>query len=88
MVEKYNSESFTSMKELSMAIENMNEIRNAIVEGITHYSDFEKLNDHRQPWYANARDSYEDKLHKVDTLIMRLEMKLKSIPQETANASN
>ena len=69
-----------SQETLARGIEDMKEIRAALLEGMTHYADQEKLNNWREPWYANARDSYADKLERVDAVILRLEAKRVSPP--------
>ncbi len=69
---------------LAKAVKKLEDVRNALVVAIEHYSDQEKINNHTQPWYSNAKDAYEEKLHKVDALILTLGGKYSSLQAGSA----
>ncbi len=72
LVKKFTAESFNNILQIDAAIEQLTEISDALKEGLTHYSDHEKLNNWNEMWYRNARESYEEKLEKVDGIILQL----------------
>lgn len=74
MVAKFDL--LTDPKQIQEAIDTLAEIRDALTEGMSHYADQEKLNNWHEPWYANARDSYEQKVAKTDAVILRLKGRL------------
>lgn len=80
MVKKLLHSEGVSQETLAKGIEDMKYIRAALLEGMTHYADQEKLNNWQEPWYANARDSYESKLQKLDAVLLALEAKRVSLP--------
>ena len=73
---------YATKDELEDDIAYLKEMREVVIEGAKQYSDLEKINDFRMLYYKNANEAYEDKLHKIDTAIMRLEMKRSLIPEE------
>lgn len=76
MVAKFTAETYTNPELIKDSIEQLKEIREALQEGMTHYADQEKLNNWHEPWYSNARESYENKVEKVDGVILSLEARL------------
>lgn len=48
------------------------EIKELLEKTIAYYSDQEKLCNFQEPWYANARDSHERKLEKVNAALLKL----------------
>lgn len=66
---------YTEHKDIDKAIAYLFDVRGALTEAVYQYSDLEKLNDAKYVWYSNARDSYEEKLHKVEGVILQLEAK-------------
>lgn len=82
MVDKFNA--LTDPKEIDVAVDSLIEITKALKEAVSHYEDQEKLNNPREVWYSNARASYEDKLEKVDAMMLHLLAKKVKYSQEVA----
>jgi len=85
LVKKFTAESFVDPIELFKARAKLIEVAKALKESIDGYSDQEKLNNWSQPWYMNARASYEEKLNKVNGVLLQLEARSASL-QTTATA--
>lgn len=79
MIKKFNSPDYLCVEEVDDGIASLYEIKAALVEGIAHFSDQEKLNNIKEVWYSNAKDSYEEKLEKVNIAIIQLEARRVSL---------
>ena len=84
-LERYTRKEYNSHKELAADIEYLKDIRSVLSEAIEQYSNFEKLNDWRQPGYANATESYERKAQQIDIILLNLEAKSVSLPPEPSS---
>lgn len=70
MTERFGT--LTDVKEIDTAIDSLRAVEKALREAVSHYEDQEKLHNPREVWYSNARGAYEDKLAKVDAVVLSL----------------
>lgn len=80
MVKKLLDSSNKDPETLKKGLDTLKKVRSALQDGMNHYADQEKLNNWHEPWYSNARDSYESKLQKLDVVLLALEAKRVSLP--------
>lgn len=57
----------------------LEDMRDAIKDGVDHYCNQELLNDPLQYWYTNARTHYEIKLDRLNNAITLLKGKIKNV---------
>ena len=89
MIEAAKRAQFKTTDSIKTTIADFTEIKTALEDAISHYSDKEILNDYSQPWYSNARAHYESKLESVDSILKHLNDQLpKEAVLEDSTASN
>ncbi len=78
-IKKVNDKTVKTVEEYMDILTTLEEMRDAITEGVNHYSNQELLNDPLQYWYTNARTHYENKLDQLEEAIVVLKGKIKDV---------
>jgi len=76
MIKKVNEAKVRTVEEYMDTLTALEEMRDAIKEGVDHYGNQELLNDPLQYWYTNARAHYENKFDQIENAILVLKGKI------------